>query len=583
MIICKNCGKEAVYVGKPCPECNKQYTFDEVDIENRLAILDDAKINKQFEEMLECYHILADAGIDEAEIEFARILERGQITTKNLDMAMEYYHRAAKKHNPFACYKYSRLAARVNEVVGRFWLIYSAILGCELAYPELAEEFSLSGYEEDAHYYYSLAADCDDTASIVTLAKRFHTGVGVEQSDEHAKWYMNKLKFPPIYALKLVYQLRSAKPIQPPAATLKNYDGLLKKLVATAKANGYSTAHYKLCEILASRGDENAAVVLGDLLVRGEGCERDFQRGLTLLSKAAAHQNIDAYLALARLYIYDYNEKNIVLALDYCKHAGNLGSAKALELAGDIYADSMEEVYNIPSAVKYYDLAYKAGSETAHIKSEKLKNERTSFFERAKAEERIDSKRAYELYKKSAVMGHTAAMMRLAQMARLGIGTKQSRREAFSWYNKAALENEPTAFYPLGICYSIGFGVNLDYKQAIKCFMSAERLDDERAHEKILALLDKKVQKTAKRLYSTAMRLIHMKNFDAARNYLEIAAEINNPKAMYTLGCFCEFGIALRCDKKRAFDLYEKAYALSFRDPRSTYKLAILKTVKDAR
>ena len=113
--------------------------------------------------------------------------------------------------------------------------------------------------------------------------------------------------------------------------------------------------------------------------------------------------------------------------------------------------------------------------------------------------------------------------------------------------------------------------------------MTAERHDDERAHEKILALLDKKVQKTAKRLYSTAMRLIHMKKFDAAHNYLEIAAELNNPKAMYTLGGFCEFGIALRCDKKRAFDLYEKAYALSFRDPRSTYKLAILKTVKDAR
>lgn len=580
MIVCKKCGNETVYKGKTCNFCNSEFVFDELDIKNALSTFDDAKENKNFLELVESCHILADAGIEEAILELASYFEKGIYVEKNPDTAMEYYYKAAKKNNPLACYKYSRLASRFNDSVGRFWLIYSAILGCELAYPTLAEEFALSGYNDDANYFYSLAAACDDVPSIVTLAKRYHTGDGIEQSDEYAKWYLSKLKIPPIYAIKLAYKLRLVKPLMPPALTLGNYDGLLKKLKIMAKSSGYTEAYTKLCEILASRGDEESGVDYGELLVFGIGCEKNLEKGLELLTKAAARKNADAYFVLARLYLTGYEEKNLSLAISYALSASELGSKEATELLGDIHVSDTEKLYDVSSAIKYYDLAEAQGSEAAGEKSRKLKSKRKLLFEDASILEKSEPEKAYIIYEKSAAMGYTPAMLRLARLARAGIGAKKPRRAAFSFYKMAADAGDSDAFYPVAICYYAGFGVNRNFKLAIKYFKSAEIAGDERAHEKIIALLDNKVKKTSKNLYSTAMRLISMKKFDAAKDYLEIAANINNPKATYTLGCFLEFGIAMPTDKKRAFELYEKAYALSFRDPRSIYKLSILKIIK---
>jgi TPR repeat protein len=41
-----------------------------------------------------------------------------------------------------------------------------------------------------------------------------------------------------------------------------------------------------------------------------------------------------------------------------------------------------------------------------------------------------------------------------------------------------------------------------------------------------------------------------------------------------------EFGIGAACDKEKAFEIYEEAYALKFRDPRALYKLAVLKMLR---
>lgn len=580
MIICKKCGNETVYIGKPCRFCNQEFTFDELDIKNALSTFDDAKENKNFLEMVESCRILADAGIEEAILELASYFEKGNYVEKNPDTAMEYYYLAAKKNNPLACYKYSRLASRFNDSVGRFWLIYSAILGCDAAYPHIADEFALSGYDDDANYFYSLAAACDDVPSIVTLAKRYHTGEGAPQSDEYAKWYMNKLKLPPIYAIKLAYQLRSVKAVMPPALTLNNYDGLLKKLKIMAKNNAFSEAYSKLCEILSSRGDEESSVEYGELLVFGVGVEKNLAAGLELLTKAAARKNADAYLILSRLYLTSYEEKNIDLSISYALCAKDLGSHEAAELLGDIYISESEGKYDVSAAIKYYDSANELGSDSAGEKSRKLKSKRKMLFEDALLAAKSDSEKAYAIFVESASMGYTPAMMELAKLARSGIGARKSRNATFSWYKMAADAGEQEAYYPVALCYYLGFGVNRDFKKAIEYFKSAERTGDSRAHEKIIALLDNKVKKTSKKLYSTAMRLIHMKKFSAAQSYLEIAANINNPKAIYTLGCFLEFGIAMPTDKKRAFELYEKAYAMSFRDPRSIYKLSILKIIK---
>ena len=215
MILCKNCGNEIVYTGKSCPVCKSTLAFDNEDAVSITKKLEYALKTKAYEEILECYHILADLGYKDAQIEYAKFLEKGQLTPKNLDLATKYFGSAARQNDGFAAYKYSRLLIRENDRYARFWLIFSAILGCPLAYPDVAEEFEDAGYEADATYFYSLGAASDDVYSTVTMAKRHYYGIGAIQNESYAKWYMDKLRIPPVYAIKLAYKLRRVKSSEP--------------------------------------------------------------------------------------------------------------------------------------------------------------------------------------------------------------------------------------------------------------------------------------------------------------------------------------------------------------------------------
>ena len=92
--------------------------------------------------------------------------------------------------------------------------------------------------------------------------------------------------------------------------------------------------------------------------------------------------------------------------------------------------------------------------------------------------------------------------------------------------------------------------------------------------------MERKKRKVSTSHLSIAIRLIYQGKTEIAKRYLEAAAYLENPKAIYTLGCLYEFGIGVNCDKQKAYNMYERAFSLLFRDPRSVYKLAILRLVK---
>lgn len=584
MIICKNCGYEGPYQTPVCPECNTRFTLDEDDIKDQLSILEDALKNKQYEEVVECYHMLADADYTPAEKEYAKILEKGQLTPRNLDGAMTYFYKAAKKNDPYSAYKYSRLATRGNDETGRFWLIYSAILGCPEAYPVVAEEFSELGYEEDAHYFFWLAAACDDVESIVTMAKRYYDGIGTEKSAEYAKWYMDKLKIPPIYAIKLAYKLRHAEAKEPPKVTPKNYNGLLKMLAVQADRCGFDTAALRLREILAECGDSESAAYVGEYLIEGRGCVQDIPRGTLFLEHAASLDNIHAYILLGNLYRDGKHiAKNPSTAIKYYQKAGELGSHGAYLILGDILYTGEFGERDIAGAVELYDYALSMGSAEAQQKSDTIKKEREMLYARAQKEEPSNPEEAFRLYSMSSAMGHPKAAFKTAYCFECGNGTKKNRHGAYTFYKKAVGFGYEPAYFNLAMCYAKGYGTKLDYDMARQMLIKAERLGDERAQKAIASLMEKKMKKISKQLYSSAMRLIYQRKFTPAKTHLEIAADLLYPKAIYTLGCLYEFGIVVTCDKEKGFALYEKAYSLFFRDPRARYKLKVLKMLKSVK
>ena len=230
--------------------------------------------------------------------------------------------------------------------------------------------------------------------------------------------------------------------------------------------------------------------------------------------------------------------------------------------------------------MKYYDLAIKRGSLSALKKSDAIKAKREELYNMALSYEDGFPEQAYSLYAEACKMGHVKATHMLAACFEYGFGTAINRHGAFLLYKKAVNLGDDTALLPLGLCYAKGIGTRLDFREAKAILSKAERLGIEGSADAIRAIMERKKKRLAKRYYSTAMRLIYTKKFDLSKAYLEIAAELKNPRAIYTLGCLYEFGIGAPCDKEKAYTLYENSYALLFRDPRSKYKLSVLRMLK---
>ncbi len=580
MIKCNHCEYFGEYNSLVCPLCGERIVYTKLQKEETLSEARLAVKKKEYDSAVELYLMLSDMGLTDAEREFAEILERGAFVTRDLDEAMELFLRAAKKNDARSAYRYSRLVERVSDEASRFWLFFSAVLGCEQAYPELAKLLSGEDKEELATYYYYLAAACEDKESIAEMAMRYYRGIGAPMSEAYAKWYFDKFFIPPIYAIKTAYKLRSVKAEEPPEPMPDNYDAVLRSLASDARKYEIHTAYLYLNELLAKRGDLRAAVAVGAALVEGVGCEQDAVRGIKCLERAAAHGCGDAYGYLGEMYISgNFVPVNKEEGIRCLERAGECGCADAYEILGDMYAagDAVEK--NSAKAIEYYELARKGGSSAGESKANELKRRREDFFERGLALEDTVPTEAFRAYAISCAMGYIPAKRKLAACYEYGVGTKTDRYAAYYWYENAAKDGDEEALFDLGRCFAEGIGVAFNYKKAINMLMRSSA-DPKIVKESIIKLLERKKKKLTRGMFSRAMRLLYQRKISPAVEILELCEKIEHAQGIYTLGCLLEFGLGVKMDRDRAYSLYERAYKLEFRDPRQIYKLIVLKMVR---
>ena len=581
MIVCQMCGWSGKYESTTCPRCKKKIQLSREDIAARTEKIKKALASREFETAIENYVILADFGDVQAQRELGVLLENGEVLNRDLDRAMKYFLLAAEQNDALSAYRYSRLASRTSDVAARFWLVFSAVLGCEEAYPEAAERFAAEGDQTSASYYYSLAAESGNPDAIVTIAKRYHSGIGTEASDAYAKWYLDKLVLPPFHAIKLAYKLRSVEAKEPPRVEFQGYDDFIRALGHNAEKYKYSTAYLKLNEILAKRGDTAALTVLGMLHAEGVGCEKNLVIAVRYLERAAAQGNANAYYYLGNLFTTGKSfEVDVTRALSNYRLAAEHGIVLAYETMGDIFSEGKLITRDLAHAVELYDKAANAGIESAKTKSDNLKAKREMFFKYAKEAEYLDPAQCFRNCAISTAMGYIPAMKLLAHLYEVGKGTKKDRQRAFLWYNTALEAGDKNAAYEVGRCYAYGIGTAFDYKKAMQYLTAALNAGYTTAKREIDRLIANRNARISKKSFSTAMRLLYRRKFETAKGYLDLCVSLGNPKAIYTLGCLHEFGVGVPVDKDYAFSLYEDAYRLKFRDPRAVYKLRVLKMVR---
>ena len=581
MILCQSCGHSAKYSGTTCPNCNKKIVLSDAEISRRSDLVKSALASRSYEKAIENYIILADFGNVDAQRELAILLENGELINRDLDRAMKYFLLAAEKSDARSAYRYSRLISRTSSASARFWLVFSAILGCVEAYTVVAEQFSDEGNEEAAGYYYALAAEEGDVDAIVTVAKRYHDGIGVERSDAYARWYLDKLTLPPFHAIKLAYQLRSVEAKEPPRAELKDYGGMLRSLAEDAQKYNFSTAYLKIQEILAEGGDMTALATLGMLHAEGIGCEKNLVLAIEYLERSAAQGNKRAYLLLGNLFTAGKSfDADVNRALASYRLAAEGGIAEAYETMGDIFSDGKLMTRNLAHAIELYEKAAEGGLLSARKKADEMKARRETFFRVAKESEHLDPAQCFRNCAIATAMGYPPATRLLARLYELGRGTKKDRPRAFTWYQTAVESGDKHAAYDVGRCYAYGIGIEFNYKLAIDSFKTAEDAGYTTARREIERLEANRTKRLSEKGFSKAMRLLYKRKFAEAKEYLDFCHSLRNPKAIYTLGCLYEFGISVPVNKDYAYALYEDAYRLKFRDPRAVYKLRVLKMIR---
>ena len=593
MIKCKKCGYENEYTGKPCLVCGSDITPDESDAEITRRELERALKEKNAAKIKSLHHLLADFGDTASEREYAKILEKGDSQLKDIDTAMDYYFRAAKKNDPYSAFRFSRLVSRSSESGAAFWLKYAAVLGSINSYPDVSDYFSEAGKEDIAAYYCALAAACDDTVSIVNMAKRWYDGIGVTKEPAHAKWYLDKLTIPPIHAIKLAYRLRSVESKEPPRLVFPEFTKYVRQLAEEARSLGFYTAYYYLISNLAKNGDVNAEAALGILLTEGRGCEQNVQRGRAILELSVSHGNPAAAIYLGEGHLSGkFFTRDVNYAISCYEKAAKLGYPDAYEKLGDLYRTGELTERDIPRAIDLYDRAAAGGCVCAEQKSAELKQKRYEFYLDAykiiNLTRTVTPDEAFSAYKAAAIssaMGEIRAMTLLAKCYFYGFGTKKDRQSGFFWFKEAADSGDREANIHLAFCYSRGLGTAFCFKSAVKYLKISKSLGLAGASEELTLLCKRRMKKLVRALYAQSMELLFSKKYSEAAKLLSSFESIGYPKALYTLGCLYEFGKGVHSDPKRAAAYYKRAFEGNsdfgnFVDPKSEYKFRVMKLIR---
>ena len=581
MIRCSKCGYIGSYYGPSCPSCKEVFSLTPEEIEDKIIEIEKAETSRQYELVAEGHHILADLGRTESQKKYAEMLEKADGVARDLDAAMNYYCMAAEKNDATAAYRYSRLAERTSEKAASFWLAYAAALGCVESYPKIANKYAIHGDDELANYYYAMAAAYDDTDSIVTLAKRYYNGIGTEPNLAFAKWYMDKLILPPIHAIKMAYKLRSVKSEDPGIPKHPDYQRMLRRLAIKAQDYGFVRPYHNLCKMLSEEGDMQARMILGLLYAEGTGCERDVNAALVHLSSAAKHGVAEAYRHMGDMYLADkLLPRDAAKALECYRSAAELGMTNAYETMGDIYRQGEIVPMDVARAIELYDMGAKEGHTSAREKAEMLKSKREELYVIGVNLRTSTPEQSFRAFAISASMGYVESYKEMARAFRDGNGIKRNRQQAYLWFEKAVEAKDDEALYEYGLCFSRGIGTAFDFKKAVEILAKAARLGNERAKAELERIMLNKRRHMLDKVYANAMELIYQKKFAEAEKMLKICLRLGHAKGIYTLGCLNEFGLGIPTNRGVAFRLYETSFDLKFRDPRSVYKLRILRMVR---
>ncbi|MGL5352186.1 MAG: tetratricopeptide repeat protein [Clostridium sp.] len=170
-------------------------------------------------------------------------------------------------------------------------------------------------------------------------------------------------------------------------------------------------------------------------------------------------------------------DKDVYKARRYFEKAARLGNEYGEVYLGLFYEKGLGGEEDIGQAMYWYKKAAIKGNAFAEYSIGYL------YFNGDGVEQNYEY--SFSWYKKSAENGFPAAQHALAYLYKMGEGCEESVFKAYYWLEEAADNGFEDSFYVLGESYFEGVYVDLNYKKAFKYLSKAAELGDENALESL--------------------------------------------------------------------------------------------------
>ena len=214
--------------------------------------------------------------------------------------------------------------------------------------------------------------------------------------------------------------------------------------------------------------------------------KQDFAGGTECLRQSAEMGN-----AWAQMYYGGALKKGIGVeqdmpaAMEWFRKSADQGCSIAFFELAVCYENGEGVERNLDESLAWYKKALDAGIEEAQsaiIRVEKTKSYESSPEAQAQAlyqqaielfDRQDKDVECAELLRQSAELGYVWAQLYYGRFLCKGIGTALDPVSAVVWFRKAADQNNPAAFYELGVCYENGEGVEKNPAEAEKWYRKA--------------------------------------------------------------------------------------------------------------
>lgn len=432
-------------------------------------------VDISIEDALECYKQSADMGSVDDMIRVANIYKSGEgLNSKSDSKALDYFYMAAKRDNREAMFEVGRafeggVSVEVRLDLASEWYSKAAELGEPESIMAMAR-LSEKSDDEGAKYWYEKAAESGNIYAYMQL------GNICERQDsigEAIKWF------------RLASDSGSVEGGYRLASLLGFSGDEAMQLLESASSSGVAAAEYNLGLINYNESDNDY--------------EREC--GVALIEQSAYQEYSEAQLFIGRMLIDSSMPAEQSRAIDYLRGAANQDSAEACYLLAIALINGSGVEADKDRAGKWMRKAALLGYRRAiylsgvmHEQGYGLWRNLRDAYDSIKSaadlgepgaifrlgvylengiEKSVDIDGAVELYTKAMELGYAKAAYNLGVLYDNGVHIEKDESKAYSLYIKSAEGGVSEALNSIGSYYHYGKVVNLDLKRAERYYRDA--------------------------------------------------------------------------------------------------------------